>query len=324
MKRYTLAAMSLSIVVLACVIPGGATSPVAIPTTDPNALATIIVGTAQVLAAQTVAAAQSSGPTATLIPDMIDASGVPMRLVPAGTFMMGNDNGNDDEKPAHLVDLPDYYIDKYEVTNKQYAACVSGGGCTPPSGTSSYTRPSYYDNSEFDEFPVINVNWNQANAYCFWAGGELPTEAQWEKAAGWNDLEQKKYVYPWGNNFNGSIVNFCDKNCTLDWADKNSDDGFADTSPIMNYPNGVSPYGAYDMGGNVWEWVNDWYSETYYQSSPSSNPLGPDSGEYRVLRGGSWGSGGTDVSVRSAIRTGNVPTNSSDNLGFRCARGISP
>ncbi len=263
-------------------------------------------------------------PTKTSIPTptlgigstMTGEDGATLVYVPEGEFTMGSDRS--DEKPEHQVDLSAFWVDQTEVTNKQYAACVSGAGCAPPSNTSSSTRSSYYGNTEFDEFPVIYVDWNQANAYCSWAGRELPTEAQWEKAASWNDLTQEKYVYPWGNDFNGSLVNFCDVNCTFNWADKNSNDGFEDTAPVGNYSNGASPYGAYDMAGNVREWVSDWYDETYYQSSPSSNPLGPNSGQYRVLRGGSWFLS-IDL-VRSAYRDRGAPSYADNVVGFRCSR----
>ena len=129
-------------------------------------------------------------------------------------------------------------------------------------------------------------------------------------------------VYPWGNTFDGSLVNFCDTNCSFSYADKSSDDGFADVAPVGSYPNGASVYGALDMAGNVREWVNDWYSETYDSSSPSSNPEGPSSGQYRVLRGGSWISG--DDVVRSSVRYGNGSTDSDDDIGFRCAMSAAP
>ncbi len=252
-----------------------------------------------------------------ILPNMIDTDDMHLMYVPEGDFVMGSDAGDNTGKPVHSIYLDAFWIDQTEVTNKQYAECVSSGGCAPPSNSSSSTRSSYYGNPQFDNHPVIWVDWFGAHAYCEWAGRRLPTEAEWEKAASWNDLTQEKYVYPWGNDFNGSILNFCDKNCALEWADKNWDDGFADTSPVMNYPGGVSPYDAYDMSGNVFEWVNDWYGETYYQSSPSSNPAGPDSGEFRVVRGGAWFFDG-DLG-RSALRIGDYPTIANDNIGFRCA-----
>jgi formylglycine-generating enzyme required for sulfatase activity len=126
-------------------------------------------------------------------------------------------------------------------------------------------------------------------------------------------------TYPWGNEQPaGTLLNFADSNTNFNWSDKTVDDGYADTSPVGNYPDGASPYGALDMAGNVWEWVNDWYDEAYYGSSPSENPQGPASGQYRVLRGGSWNS--YDRSVRAADRFRYEPGNIISNFGFRCAR----
>jgi formylglycine-generating enzyme required for sulfatase activity len=231
--------------------------------------------------------------------------GMTLLYVPAGNFLMGSTNQDTlasyDEKPQHSVYLDAFWIDQTDVTNKMYAACVSAAGCTSPSNRSSYTHPSYYGNSAFDNYPVIYVSWNDATAYCKWAGRQLPSEAQWEKAARGTDGR----IYPWGNqapskdllNYNGIV---------------------GDTTAVGSYPNGASPYGALDMAGNVWQWVNDWYSDTYYQSSPASNPLGPNSGQVRVLRGGTWLYG--NGSIRSALRVRLNPSNSCSGSGFRCAR----
>ncbi len=259
-------------------------------------------------------------PTNTAIPEMGISStmtgddGMTLMYVPAGEFTMGSDNGEYNEKPVHRVFLDAYWIDQTEVTNGQYAECVTSGGCTPPPASSSYTNTYFYGNSQFDDYPVIRVYWNQAQAYCEWAGRRLPTEAEWEKAA----RGENGNIYPWGNTFDGSKLNFCDANCSFDWADKSIDDGYADVSPVGNFPNGVSPYGAYDMAGNVWEWVNDWYGGTYYQGSPSSNPSGAGSGDYRVLRGGSWYN--VNHYARSVSRKMYIPSSSSSDFGFRCSR----
>jgi len=245
--------------------------------------------------------APTKTPTATAFPDEITENGVPMRLVPAGEFEMGSTNGESDETPVHTVYLDDFYMDKYEVTNALYKTCVDAGGCkTPPQNTSSYTRDSYYGNPEFDDYPVIYVDWNQAQAYCQWRDASLPTEAQWEKAARGTD----ERIYPWGEGID------CDK--------ANYSGCKGDTTKVGSYESGQSPYGIYDLAGNVWEWTADWYSETYYQSSPSENPLGPDSGQYRMLRGGSCGSYGNNV--RSSDRNWNLPTGASYGIGFRCSR----
>jgi formylglycine-generating enzyme required for sulfatase activity len=227
--------------------------------------------------------------------------GMVLVYVPAGEFSMGSDNGNSDEKPVHKVTLDAFWIDQTEVTNAMYAKCVAdGGACPPPSATRSEMRDDYYGVSEFDNYPVVYVNWSQANTYCSWAKRRLPTEAEWEKAARGMDGS----TYPWGNNApNVNLLNY------------NSNVG--DTTMVGKYPNGKSFYGAYDMAGNVWEWVNDWYGKTYYKNSPASNPLGPDTDVYRVYRGGSWK--GDYNSVRSAYRYGSGPSGTSDEIGFRCA-----
>lgn len=219
--------------------------------------------------------------------------GMTLLYIPAGEFTMGSDNGESDEKPVHTVTLDAFWIDQTEVTNAMYAKCVSSGSCQEPTDKSSSTHTSYYGDAEFDNYPVIYVDWNMAKTYCEWVDRKLPTEAEWEKAARGTDGR----TYPWGNDFDGTRLNFCDKNCSFDWADKSSDDGFADTAPVENYSSGASPYGALDMAGNVWEWVADWY-DVYPGGDPNASS---DFGQkYRVLRGGSWSS--IDDLVRSAYR----------------------
>lgn len=238
--------------------------------------------------------------------EITDAEGVSMRLVSAGVFTMGSDEGSDYEQPVHQVYLDAFYMDIYEVTNAAYKACVEEGVCTPPHNTSSSMRDSYYGNSEFDNYPVIYVGWNQANAYCEWRGASLPTEAQWEKAARGTDDR----TYPWGEGISCNQANYYHgrEHCV------------DDTTEVGSYESGKSPYGIYDLAGNVWEWVADWYSETYYQNSPSENPSGPSSGQYRVLRGGSWNY--NDYVARSAYRNFYSPDDFIYDVGFRCARSI--
>ncbi|MCZ2122125.1 MAG: formylglycine-generating enzyme family protein, partial [Anaerolineales bacterium] len=238
--------------------------------------------------------------------------GMVMMFVPAGEFSMGSNTGESDERPIHTVYLDSYWIDKTEVTNAMYKKCVDAGKCNPPNSSKSYTRDSYYGNSEFNDFPVIYVSWNDAKAYCDWRGDgtRLPTEAEWEKAASWDDDKKEKRVYPWGDSISCSFANYWGK-----------DGGcIGDTTKVGSYPSGASFYGALDMAGNVWEWVADWYNAAYYGSSPSSNPLGPTSGQYRVLRGGSWLNGNNYV--RSSYRNWFTPDDPYIVFGFRCARSL--
>ena len=226
-------------------------------------------------------------PTPTATPDYGE-----MILISAGTFQMGCDANNTseecyaNEQPLHTVNLGGYYIDKYEVTNGRYKSCVDAGVCTAPQQPSSSTRPSYYDNPAYVNYPVIKVTWNQADTFCRWQGKRTPTEAQWEKAARGNGDARK---YPWGNtepNCSTSATYGC----------------VSDTAAVGSFPNGASPYGILDMAGNVREWVNDWYAADYYSISPTNNPQGPTSGTGRVLRGGSWGETPSTYGVRLADR----------------------
>ena len=155
-------------------------------------------------------------------------------------------------QPVHQVYLNAFWIDQTEVTNAMYALCVEVAACLPPLEFSSQTRSSYYDNPDFNSYPVINIDWEDAVVYCEWAERHLASEAEWEKAARGTDAR----MYPWGNEFDGTLANLCDANCSEEYAEKDIDDGFADTSPVGSYPKGASPYGVYDMVGNVVEWTS--------------------------------------------------------------------
>jgi formylglycine-generating enzyme required for sulfatase activity len=224
-----------------------------------------------------------------------------------------------DELPAHFVYLDAYQIMRYEVTNKQYAQCVKNGTCQ--GGGYEYQDESgnirnRLDDQAYADHPVVSVSWFQAEAYCQWIGARLPTEAEWEKAARGADGR----IYPWGNDFDCKKGNFDDETQLDSYVVPGGEncDGFPETSPVGSFTSGQSPYGVYDMAGNVWEWTADWYDENYYSTSPLENPLGPDFGDYHVLRGGSWDN--VDGYVRSANRGWFDPSNSNVNVGFRCAR----
>jgi formylglycine-generating enzyme required for sulfatase activity len=254
---------------------------------------------------------------AAVITRIAPLDGMVLVFIPAGEFKMGSariddPEALDEELPQHLVDLHAFWIDQTEVTNAQYALCVAdGGACTPPVESGSLTRSSYYGNSQYASYPVIFVSWSQAAAYCAWAGRRLPTEAEWEKAARGPD----GWVYPWGNTFDGTLVNYCDVNCPNVWKGPD-DDGYADTSPVGDYPDGASDYLVLDMAGNIYEWVADWYGP--YSRQRQINPTGPASGQEHIIRGGSWGDDSRHVraAVRSQINTPDFWTNF---IGFRCA-----
>jgi hypothetical protein len=220
------------------------------------------------------------------------------KTVPAGEFQMGSDNGEDDEKPVHTVYLDEYQIGEYEVTNRQYAQCVKAGICSSPAN-------KRYTAQDYERHPVTDVSWYDANDYCDWVGGRLPTEAEWEKAARGTDGR----TYPWGEGIDCTLANYSGK-------DNGNDFCVGDTTPVGSYESGKSPYGAYDMAGNVWEWTSSLYMGYPYDVSDGREEL--SSSDLRVLRGGSWD--GNDNYVRSANRGGNGPSLTVIYVGFRCAR----
>jgi formylglycine-generating enzyme required for sulfatase activity len=247
------------------------------------------------------AAPATSGTVTSMIASTIE---VKMVIIPAGSFQMGsNQRGNgpyDDEKPIHTVTLNAFSMDMYEVTNADYAKCVSVGKCQPPTGQSSFTRKDYYTSGQYAKYPVMNVSWNAASTYCKWRGARLPTEAEWEKAAR-GGLEGKQY--PWGDTAPVCTTGAENGAQFSDCPDR-------DTVTVGSFkPNG---YGLYDMAGNVSEWVNDWYD--YYSWSPGNETLDPTNYEKKVQRGGGYGS--VFFSLRVASRGYSSPDPS--NSGFRC------
>ena len=255
-------------------------------------------------------------PTTTPAPFIDERTQARMAYIRGGVFHMGNNDGENDEKPEHFVKLEPYYLDETEVTNGKYAVCEAEKICKPPQGTGATLHPSYYGDPAYNDYPVILVDWYQAETFCRWRGARLPTEAEWEFAAGYHLSSAEKTLYPWGNEILPH-ANFCDLNCIGDDRDLSLDDGNGDSSPVRAYPEGKSEWGVYDMSGNVAEWVSDWYSRSYYQDATASMPMGPPTGEAKVIRGGSWLS--PPNKVTTTIRGSYVPEVARATLGFRCA-----
>ena len=254
-------------------------------------------------------------PTVTPFPaEITDAAGVEMVFIPEGPFEMGSEFGEDNEFPPHTMVLGDYYIDKYEVTNILYRACVNASACKRPKHYGSYSSGTYYEHPDYVDYPVLYVDWEMADTYCRWRGdgARLPTEAEWEKAA----RGETNDSYPWGNTLGCEYASY--KNggalCSVG------------TSKVGSYEAGKSPYGVYDMAGNVWEWVADWYNKFYYYTAVvNPNPMGPlsnDGTHRRVIRGGSWDE--PPISMRSTNRYPVDHELADDETGFRCARPLDP
>lgn len=240
--------------------------------------------------------------------------------IPAGTFLMGSDkkvdrNAYPPELPQRKVYLDAYEIDKFEVTTVQFLKFVLATGRQP-------LIDWQYDGGNFQEtmasHPVMHVSWFDADAYCQWAGKRLPTSAEWEKAARGEDGR----IYPWGNEPAGlSRANF--GRTGLSGPVRDRPERLLLYPPIISvdkYENAVSPFGVYQMSGNVAEWTADWYDPSYYKRAPDRNPKGPDKGTQRAFRGGGWID--STPSVRPAQRNGTEPNTKMNWLGFRCARDV--
>jgi sulfatase modifying factor 1 len=276
-------------------------------------------------------------PTPTPPPESeIVNEGHPMVLVPAGTFVMGSTEADigaayalcesliayeecvgqdfEAEMPAHEVTLDAFYIDQYEVTNREYADFLNEsdnqveGGVPWLEVNDDQVRIERVDGvweplPDFGDHPVTEVTWHGAQAYCRARGGRLPTEAEWEKAARWNPDTGEVARYPWGSQApDASLANF--------------GPNVGHTMPVGSYPEGRSALGLYDMAGNVFEWVSDWYSAETYTEAPVENPQGPDEGNLRVVRGGSWGD--FPFLLRAANRGALGPEGALNFIGFRC------
>jgi formylglycine-generating enzyme required for sulfatase activity len=245
--------------------------------------------------------------------------GVTMLLVPAGEFTMGTADGDEREQPRHRLTVASFYIDIHEVTNAQFRGFVEGRGYErmelwtalgwkwrkkEPTRESprDVRQPAYWHDIKWNEAqqPVVGVSWFEADAYCKFVGKRLPTEAEWEKAA--RGTEDRRY--PWGDAWEPRRAN----------TDQSK---LERTRPVGSYPTGASAHGVLDLAGNAAEWVADWYHREYYKRSPEKNPKGPDTGEEKVIRGGSWDSRERDV--RTTSRRGETPDERNRKIGFRCA-----
>ncbi|HQM86030.1 MAG TPA: formylglycine-generating enzyme family protein, partial [bacterium] len=240
-----------------------------------------------------------------------------MITIPAGTFSMGCNNAVDsecaaDEVPYHEITVSEFRIDKFEVTVSSFRKCITAGSCNNADSQKPHFNTTTSDEScnlganDKEMHPMNCVSWYGAKAYCEWLGKRLPTEAEWEKAARGDDGRK----YPWGNSGLS-----CDNAVIYDGC------GTGTTMVVGSKPGGASPYGVEDMVGNVWEWVNDWYDEYYYTATSNEDPIGPESGTYKVLRGGAWMDSYDKTSDRrTSVRSKHYPNLRQSARGFRCAK----
>jgi serine/threonine-protein kinase len=278
-------------------------------------------------------------PIPTSTPEWIEVQtrptdGMMMVYVPAGEFEMGS-QFDKFARPVHTVAVDAFWIDQTEVTNAMFSDFLNQEGNQVEDGV-SWLEPGaghrgivygyilendgvFLPSSGYENYPVVEVSWYGSAAYCSWAGGRLPSEAEWEYAARGPESLQ----YPWGNTFDGTRANYCDVNCNYDWRDRTTDDGSVRWTSVGSYPEGASWCGALDMAGNVWEWVADWWSENYYARSPTNNPEGPDTGTLRIARGGSWFDEGERLnsSGRKGLQSSSFRMHW---VGFRCVVPAQP
>jgi len=261
-----------------------------------------------------------------------------MVSIPPGEFTMGTPEGSDgfpDEHPERRVLLSEYLLDRYEVTNEAYAAFVQTTGHRPPANSSPSATLWVNDQPlpGIEHHPVVNVSWEDAAAYCHWAGKRLPTEAEWEKAARGTDGRR----YPWGNDWDFTKANSAsywaqrtiEFNSGAEWdafwirgdgarlAKEKGIQGEILTMPVDRFPQSVSPYGVFGMAGNAAEWVQDWYDPNYYRNAPLSDPQGPSRGAIKAMRGGSWLK--PAASLRTSDRDWGTMDSRPSGTGFRCA-----
>ena len=302
--------------------------PTALSETSPTNPGLIIDSTQSPVESTTTTEEALSTPTHDQILDIgsiriSDIDNMEQVYVPAGEFLMGT---NDIEAkreisggraypeiPQFTYYLDAFWIDKYEVTNKQYKSCMDAGACSEPHRIGSYTYPDYFTNPVYDNYPAVWVTWFQATDYCAWAERRLPTEAEWEKAARGTDGGK----YPWGNDpYTADKANICDVNCTRTHSLPEFDDGYPDLAPVGSYPAGVSPYGGLDMAGNAWEWNSTEIREYPYDANDGREDPGGIDIE-RGWRGSSWANG--LWWLRSSVRYHALDFYSWYVLGFRCA-----
>jgi formylglycine-generating enzyme required for sulfatase activity len=307
MKRYLFIFIAFALTLAAC--QGGQAAPTAIslPTAMPTNPPAEFNPTAAPVAGKAGEERVSS------------VDGMTQVYIPEGTFRRGglDPDAQRTEKPDHNVTIKGFWMDKLEVTNGMYARCVQAGACDPPQNFKSQTRASYFNNSEFNDFPVVYVTWLQADTYCKWAGRRLPTEAEWERAARGDDFR----TYPWGD-------------ARPDSSHGNFNYFVGDTTRVGSFPAGASPFGILDMAGNVTEWMADFYDADYYSKGVTVNPPGPGARSnyfVRVIRGGNFQDVFKDIRLakRSSLRGSNPDARDifsadylgefSPKIGFRCA-----
>jgi formylglycine-generating enzyme required for sulfatase activity len=309
MKKLFPIFLTMALFISACQLGGGAApTAIALPTGAPTLTPVPLNPTAEASGGNVEAGNER----------VSSAEGMIQVYIPQGSFQMGgmDTRASTDEKPVHKVDMKGFWIDKVEVTNAMYLLCVQAGVCSPPQNITSETRQAYFNNPEFNDFPVVNVSWDNARQYCEWAGRRLPTEAEWEYAARGSTIN----TYPWGEDKpDGTRANF---NYML-----------GDTNRVGSYTSGASPFGVLDMAGNVFEWTKDYYDAEYYANGPANNPGGPLARSAyfkRVARGGSFADGEAEIRVsnRAAVLGPNFDAelgsaaylgDFSPRIGFRCA-----
>ena len=310
------------------------------PTFIPTATPIIMVVTST--PSTTPTALPTASPTPTATPTTLSDLQISPKdkmsqlFVPAGEFLMGaldsDEQANEEERPRHPVFLDSYWIDKYEISNAQFTDFLNDiknpQGCfnaqcydfndQKEDNHITVNNGYYVVSEEFANHPVTEVSWYGAAAYCQWAGRRLPTEAEWERAARFDNNS----IFIWGDTFSGGFANYCDLGCEYQHRDISYNDTFTRTAPIDGFPEGVSPIGAYNMTGNAAEWVFDWWNGSdFYPSDRQINPQGDVSGIQKVYRGGAWNN--SVKGIRISWRKSAPPTNTQNNIGFRCAESGS-